>query len=225
MTSLSCFLLATSLIAATSLRAIAARPWFVHLLVAIIISVPLSVVYFGASAAALETMGRDPTLTGRTEVWHEVVGMAPNSLFGAGFESFWLGPRLAKIWELHWWHPNEAHNGYIEVFLNLGWTGVILLGIVVVAGYRNVVAALRQDSQGKGLRLAYFVAGVIFNFTESAFKALSPIWIFFLLAATAIPKDPKSPGGRPLAIDYADNPADCEPAGQVVGIGLHQEII
>src|SRR2546428_3149771 len=45
-----------------------------------------------------ETMGRGPTLTGRTQIWHLVLSMTTNPLLGTGFESFWLGPRLQKIW-------------------------------------------------------------------------------------------------------------------------------
>ena len=32
---------------------------------------------------------------------------------------------------------NQAHNGYIEIYLNLGWVGLTLLGAMVIAGYRQ----------------------------------------------------------------------------------------
>ena len=113
--------------------------------------------------------------------------MNTNPAIGTGFESFWLGKRLEKIWSFYWWHPNEAHDGYLEVYLNLGWIGVALLAIVLVTGYRNVIAALRQDPGTGKIRLAYFVAAVAYNFTESAIRTMNPVWIFFLLAITAVP--------------------------------------
>jgi len=109
-------------------------------------------------------------------------------LFGAGFESFWLGERLEKFWRIYWWHPNQAHNGYLEVFLNLGWTGVALLGFVMVWGYRNVIGTLRRDPEAGGLRLAYFVVAAVYNLTEAAFKGFHLVWIVCLLAITVVPE-------------------------------------
>jgi O-antigen ligase len=133
-------------------------------------------------------MGRNTTLTGRTALWDELLRMTVDPWFGAGFESFWLGERAEKIWRIHWWHPNQAHNGYLEVYLNLGWTGVALLGFLMVWGYRNVVGSLRRSPELGRLRLAFFVVAVIYNLTEAAFKVMNPIWIIFLLAVTAVPE-------------------------------------
>lgn len=68
---------------------------------------------------ALETMGKDTSLTGRTKIWDLALSLSGNPLFGTEFESFWLGPRLDKIWSVYW-RITEAHNGYLEVYLNLG---------------------------------------------------------------------------------------------------------
>jgi hypothetical protein len=35
--------------------------------------------------------------------------------------------------------------------------------------------------------LAYFVVAVAYNFAESAFGSLNPVWIFFLLATFTVP--------------------------------------
>jgi O-antigen ligase len=91
------------------------------------------------------------------------------------------------MWSIYWWHPREAHDGYIEVFLNLGWLGIVLFGNVLVTGYRTVVSAFRRNAEEGRLRLAYFVVAVAYNFAESAFGSLNPIWIFFLLATISVP--------------------------------------
>ena len=211
MTSLSCFLMASGLIAFTTFSKFGRKKWAVHSLVALMVSICFCTLFLNLGTGMLETIGRDPTLTGRTEIWHEVIGMTPSGLFGAGFESFWLGTRLEKIWSLHWWHPNEAHNGYIETYLNLGWIGVMLLATVLVTGYQNAVAAYRRDPATGKVRLAYFVIGVVFNFTEAAFKTLSSIWIMFLLAVIAVPKAPV----RKIVIAEPVNPADTFLEGQL----------
>ena len=187
LTSLSCFLLAGGLMVATSFGTRARKPWVVHFLVAAVVLVSFSTLFFDAGGFVLETMGKDPSLTGRTKIWDLVLSLSGNPLFGTGFESFWLGPRLERIWSVIWWHPNEAHNGYIEVYLNLGWIGVALLAVLIVTGYRNVVLLLRRDSDVGRLMLAYFVVGVVYNFTEAGFRMLDLVWITFLLAIMAVP--------------------------------------
>src|SRR5579872_2338884 len=188
LTSLACFVLAGGLMAATQLRTVVRRPAIVHVLVGIVVFASFVVLFFGADPGALEAMGKDPTLTGRTQVWDLCLSLGGNPLIGTGFESFWMGKRLEKIWSVYWWHPNEAHNGYIEVFLNLGWIGILLLGTLIVTGYRNVISSLKFNPQLGRLLLAFFVVGVVYNFTEAGFRMLDPIWISFLLSIMMVPK-------------------------------------
>ena len=187
MTSWSCFLLASALMAAASLRLVARKTWLVHLMVLAIVLASVSTLFLDMGSGILETMGRDPTLTGRTDIWKLVLGMTGNPLVGTGFDSFWLGKRLEKMWSIYWWHPREAHDGYIEVFLNLGWLGIVMFGIVLVTGYRTVMSAFRRNAEEGKLRLAFFVVAVAYNFAESAFGTLNPVWICFLLAVIAVP--------------------------------------
>jgi O-antigen ligase len=188
MTALSSFVMAGTLLLAANMRSVIRRPAVVHLLMASMLIVSCSVLFLGASADVLQTMGRDPTLTDRTAIWGTVLSLVRNPLLGAGFESFWLGPRLDKIWSLYWFHPMQAHNGYLEVFLNLGWTGVALLVVVIVAGYRAVFLAWRNDASRGSLMLSLFFAGLVFNFTEAAFFRMeAPAWLFFLLAVVSAP--------------------------------------
>ena len=98
--------------------------------------------------------------------------------------------RLKRIWaagELLF-GINEAHNGYLEVYLSLGWIGVALLATLIITGYRNaMVAALRRDPDAGRLKLAFLVAAVTYAFTEAAFRIMGSIWVAFLLAITAVP--------------------------------------
>jgi O-antigen ligase len=197
-TSLGCFLIGGGLIAFMSWPGLARKQTVVHLLVGAMVFFTLSVLFLDAGAGILDAMGRDTTLTGRTELWDQLIRVNTDPLLGAGFESFWLGKRASQFWEIYWWNPNQAHNGYLEVFLNLGWTGLALLGFVMAWGYRNVVGSLRRDPELGRLRLAFFVVAVLYNLTEAAFKVMHPVWIAFLLAITLVP-DPlrQEDGGSP----------------------------
>lgn len=173
---------------ASSFRLLIRNRVLVHVLFAAAVAVAGFALFLDAGGALVTQLGRDPSLTGRTEIWSEVIAIANNSPIGAGFESFWLGPRLDLLWSKHWWHPNEAHNGYIEVFLNLGWIGVILLAVLIITGYRNVMRALTRDPEVGRLKLAFLAVGVIYSFTEAGFRTMSPVWLCFLLATFAVPR-------------------------------------
>jgi O-antigen ligase len=185
MTSLSCFLLGTGLMVAMRSRFVSRRPAAAHLLVFGVLSTAFAVLFLDLGSAVLSTMGRDPTLTGRTDLWRHVLEMNQNSFIGTGFASFWLGPRLQALWRIYWWEPTEAHNGYLEIFLNLGWVGVVLFAILLVTAYRNATRLLKRDPETGSLVLAYFVVGLAYNFTEAAFKTMNLIWIAFMLAVVA----------------------------------------
>ncbi len=188
MTSLSCFLMASTLIVATSFRWFVRKPWLVHALIVMMLSLSVSALFLNVGSGLVENLGRDPTLTGRTELWEQVLKLTPNPILGTGFESFWLGKRLEKLWSMYWWHPNESHNGYLEVYLNLGWIGVLLLALLLVTGYRSVIRLLRREPEAGRLCLAYFFVGVAYNFTEAAIKTTGLVWIVFALAITLIPQ-------------------------------------
>ena len=97
-----------------------------------------------------------------------------------------MGARLERIWQMTE-RNQEAHNGYLEVYLNLGWVGVGLLANAVFFGYRNALTIFRRNPHAGRIRLAFFTAGVIYSLTEAGFRMMSPIWITFLLAIACDP--------------------------------------
>ena len=187
-TSLACFLIGGTLILLTKLPSFAGSSVRVHLLVGLVVFVSVYALILDPGAGLVQTMGRDPTLTGRTELWHQALRIPMNRALGAGYESFWLGNRLEQMWQIDWEHPNQAHNGYLEVYLDLGWVGLTFIGLVMVWGYRSVVRVLRGDRDVGGVKLAFFVVAVVYNLTEHGFRELHPVWIAFLLAVTAVPE-------------------------------------
>jgi O-antigen ligase len=122
-------------------------------------------------------------------MWSAMLGAVSNPIIGVGFDSFWTSPN-AQIFHhsldlLHWYHSeaiNEAHNGYIEVFLNLGWIGICLIAGVLVTGYLRACSALRQYQEIGSLSLAFIMSGAIYSITEAGFRTLSPLWFLVLLA-------------------------------------------
>ena len=196
MTSMSCFLLASGLMAAMTTFKAARQKAVVHALVLGVIVICACTLFLGVGGDVLNTLGRDSTLTGRTQLWGELAGMTVNPVLGTGFESFWLGKRLQRLWAAHWWRPNESHDGYLELYLNLGLAGVGLFLVVLVTGYRNIMKLLPTDPEGGRIRLAFFVVGVTYNFTEAATRSMDVVWLMLILSVIAIPAGRLSKTGR-----------------------------
>lgn len=186
-TSLACFGLGSMLILMTSFKAIQRRPASVHVMLAVAALGAVALV-FGDQSAAAGALGRDTTLTGRTDIWKAVIPAVPNALLGAGFESFWIAPDTKPAMERsglseYMAGVNSAHNGFIEVYANLGWIGVGLIVLVLAGAYRRACAAFRRSPQVAGLLLAYVVVAPAYGVTEAGFRMLGPLWIFLVLAA------------------------------------------
>ena len=199
MTSISALVLASGVMLLSTRPTFRRKPALMHVLVITALSVPAYALFLQSSGTLVGNLGRDPSLTGRTQIWDVVLSVPVSRLVGAGYETFWVGSRLQQVWGTAGMMTiNEAHNGYIEMLVNLGWIGVALLGALIATGYRNAFGAYRRDSDIGSLRTAYFLGTVITSFTEAAFRMMDPTWIFFLLATIALPVDsaPQISGGQ-----------------------------
>lgn len=183
-TAIASFAFGCVLILFAGLRRFEGRPSGVHTFVFTILVFGALMMVTNADSIVIRTLGRNPDLTGRaSDIWPLLLPMVPNSLFGAGFESFWLGPRLLRVWSAFPnLYVNEAHNGYIEVYLNLGLIGVALVLMMLIQGYRRSVAGFQVDPSLASLMLSFIMSIAIYNYTEAGFRSLSFPWGFLVLA-------------------------------------------
>jgi O-antigen ligase len=187
-TASACLFVGMAVIMLARSGAVTRRVSIVHAGVVAAVGGVLWVLFFSTGTTLLEdVVGRDSTITGRTDMWPHVFSMVTNPWVGSGYESFWVGERLEAMSRLYHSRPNQAHNGYIEIYLNLGWIGIALFAGVLISGYRTIVDAVRERAELASLRLAYFVVAVIYNLTEGGFKMMHPVWIVLLLSMTVAP--------------------------------------
>ena len=184
-TAQSCFLLSAAFLLASSTRIFENKRWLVQILFASLVAIPFATLFLGLGAFIIESMGRDSTLTGRTDIWARVINLVDTPLVGTGFESFWLGSRL-KAMQDYQLSLNEAHNGFIEIYISLGWIGLFLLAFLVVRGYRAIIGSYPRNPNMCRLKLALFLTIIVSSFTEAAFRTESVSWIVFLLITLVI---------------------------------------
>jgi O-antigen ligase len=199
-TSLLCLLIGSGVVVMTRIPVISRH--FTVLLVGGVAILGVLQVSFNIRDLVITSLGRDVTLTGRTELWDLLWQMQTSPLFGAGFESFWLGDRVEKLWAIYWWKPNQAHNGFYETYLNIGLVGLCLQLAMMISGYQKARRKmLSTDASGEAealafaiarFSLAYMLVLAMYNWTEATFKALHLSYFVFFLIATHYPSRPES---------------------------------
>lgn len=149
--------------------------------------------FFSMNAQFASLLGRNSNLTGRTEIWGVLLSVGTNPIVGTGYESFWLGSRLQFVWERSG-GINEAHNGYLDVYLTLGSIGLVLLLAILFSGYRSVCRRLDSGSDLATFGSALWTIALFYNVTEAAFIN-GLLWMTFLMG-TVLVAQPAKVGAR-----------------------------
>jgi O-antigen ligase len=121
-------------------------------------------------------LGRNPTLTGRTDlIWSELIPLALKSpILGVGFGGFWN----ETIFDFY---INQAHNGYLDVFIELGTIGLIVLFIVLLAFYKKARNEYLYNRDWAIFKIAIFFMILLHNFTETSFlRSTILLWNIFI---------------------------------------------
>ncbi|OPY15877.1 MAG: O-Antigen ligase [Syntrophus sp. PtaB.Bin138] len=183
-TALACLVIAIGLLIVARQVAFARSPGRIMALGAVVIFLYAILEYvLGADINnfVISMLGRRPDLTTRVPMWEELLSMVKNPVVGFGFESFWLGER-ADIIEQHWGISVQAHNGYLDVYLNLGYIGLIITVAYILAGLKKVYHYLFKDYPNAILRLCLVIVFVLSNWTENSFHLGRYMWLLLLFS-------------------------------------------
>jgi len=162
----------------------------------ILLSIPLcyallsSVSNFNVNRLSYMLYG-DSTLTGRTLIWDFATSeIARRPFFGWGYQSFWLvGPDAPSLVDAPGWikmMPN-AHNGYYDTTLEMGYVGYYLLVIFILATLHAIGRVAYRDAARAWLLLSLALYIICFNYLESLWmRGFEFLWVVFLIVAAEI---------------------------------------
>jgi exopolysaccharide production protein ExoQ len=205
-TSRVCLIIACMVILAAHSKVVQHRPAILAGAIPVIFLTYMLLFFgFGLNDTFAGVAGRT-SLSGRPEIWRIVLSQQANPLVGAGYESYWLGPRLQRIWASGEGHINEAHNGFLELYLNLGYLGLLLMLIFVAVVYRNICKKVKPFSSIASLTLAIWTAFVFHNSTEADFRS-GFMWIAFVLAALAVSRAEREKVSETAVLHRVQSPA------------------
>jgi O-antigen ligase len=189
MTSFSCLLLSGALMLMVCRPRVAKRRGLPDAIFWGAVILAIFAVFFDTSGTLVKLLGRNPSLTGRTKIWSAVLSFETNPLIGTGFDSFWLGDRIDRVANyIGYKGIAEAHNGYLEIYINMGWLGLLFLGVMLAAGYRRILRGLPGEPVYGSLRLAFYSASLMYSLSEAGFRKLNLIWIALLIALIELPR-------------------------------------
>jgi O-antigen ligase len=184
-------------------------------MVAIVVAVSVSAIaadsLFGLFSTVIEMLGKRSDLTTRVPMWEQALATSPGSpVFGVGFEAYWVtaaGQATSAAWNI-----GNAHNGYLDAYLSSGLIGLGLIVLSLASGIIKVARHPPQDIGGAALRLAAIMAVILYNWTESAFRTVSTIWVLFLVAGMAV---------HASVVQATESASPAGPAEDFGPIGIH----
>ncbi|MFT4076275.1 MAG: O-antigen ligase family protein [Asticcacaulis sp.] len=141
--------------------------------------------FYIAPDAVFKMLGKDPTLTGRTEIWASLMRLSDkHPWLGYGYKAFWTPtsvPASVVRAETHWEVPS-AHNGWLDLLIQLGWIGVVLFGTVLAIGFFCALFRFARVKDGFFSVLILMLFSFLIMSESFILSQNSLIWALFVCA-------------------------------------------
>jgi O-antigen ligase len=151
-------------------------------------------------------IGKDPTLTGRTEIYRAVLGpIFKHPYLGYGYKAFWFGANHESLLlntNRNWVSIGYAENGFLELWLELGAAGLGLVLIMFGKVIRHSVRLIRHRyyTPSVGWFAVIIFLELITNIEAGQVMVPTTIeWLLTLIALVGLAKEVRTKDGPPRA--------------------------
>ncbi|GAB4470253.1 MAG: polysaccharide biosynthesis protein HfsI [Elainellaceae cyanobacterium] len=136
----------------------------------------------------VDVLGKDLTLTGRTDLWITVLEMIEQRPWlGYGYQAFWdgLDGPSAVVWRAEAWQVPDAHNGFLDLLLQLGIVG---MAVFLIGYFANAIGSIVRLRSLTGSEFIWPVPFLIFmilsNLPETSLMRANDIfWVLYVAIA------------------------------------------
>jgi len=129
-------------------------------------------------------LDREETLTGRVDIWTNLLPYAlQKPILGHGFGGFWTDAMRSVA------TSSNAHNGYLDVILNTGFTGLLFWSMFLISNCRKAQRLMTQDFYWGVLWFCFLLMAVVHNIAESSvtsFTGLFPVVLLFMVISSPL---------------------------------------
>ncbi len=137
------------------------------------------------SSLVFSSLGKDPSFSGRTDLWKYAWDMIEKQFWlGYGWGAFWrgLGGPSGYIIRMAQWQVPNSHNGWIDLWLDLGFVGVFAYAVGFAINLIRSLWLARYTTTLYGLwPLIYLTYTLISTLTETGLVARNSIfWVLYI---------------------------------------------
>lgn len=158
----------------------------------------------GAIDLVLGAFGKNSTLTGRTYLWQEGLRASRQSpLMGIGYQAYWVQgfSEAERLWNEFYITARSGfhfHNTYIEVLVELGYVGFVLICLVIVGVVLGFLVRLLTEEYTPQAHLMFGIALLLLirSFFEIDFIQPYTIGSFLLYYSAGLIAIPQRAGLR-----------------------------
>jgi exopolysaccharide production protein ExoQ len=140
-------------------------------------------------------LGKDPMLTGRVPLWvFSIVVALQRPWLGSGFSASWLPNDFytQRVWHILGWMPPHAHNGILELWLEVGLVGTIMFSLTFTYYCVKAMQLLHRTREpASAWPIVFLIFFFITNLTESFFITTNSIYFFLYVTAVLMCKGGK----------------------------------
>ncbi|MEL7241491.1 MAG: O-antigen ligase family protein [Cyanobacteria bacterium J06573_2] len=139
------------------------------------------------------SFGRDATISGRTLIWPLLINkIQERPWLGYGYDTFWKGGwegEVADIWRalIAGFEPPHAHNGFLEICLDIGFVGLAIFVIWFVFSCLRSLVWLHQNQTIEGIApIILLIHILLLSLTESYFMRGNIYWLIYVTMTLSI---------------------------------------